>query len=607
MPHHWMDYNMRRWQGYGRFLRKIHLKPFYFGVPVALSLVAAGFEAVVLAVLIPLLEGVVRRDYSFVTDVPVLSWITSRFDVLQQNRAMFVFLIVIVSIGTLVKVVTRYLSGVSSAYIAKLAYDHMRRLVFRRYLSFGKQFFDVNNIGYLNAVLMSHSRAATKPIEQFQNLLNALFSLIIYVGMMFYISWQLALFVLLAFPVMNWLMQYVVRLIKKRSIKLSDAINSLGRRTHNILTGIPLVMLYSRQTEEERIFAEISERAADTEFRIISYQQLLKPAQELVMLVTIVALIVIMAMMSARGENVTPAAFIVFFYLVVNATSAFTMLHRFRTTMAEAEGPTREFRKVMQDEGKYFVADGREEFAGLEKSIRFNKVSFTYDQDRKVLRDVSFEVNKGEMTALVGPTGSGKSTIINLILRYYDCKPGDILVDERDIRDFTLSSWRAKAALVSQDPWLFHDTLRHNITYGLSGVSEGDLLKAIEGARLSDLVARLSGGLETEVGDRGVMLSGGEKQRVAIARALLKQADLLILDEATSALDSKTEKLVQAAINEAIRGRTSIVIAHRLATIKQADKILVLENGQLIEWGSLDELLTRRAVFYKMWEAQKFN
>lgn len=606
MMRHW-EKRLAQAQGYVRFLRKIHLKPIYFAIPVSLSLGAAGFEAIVLAVLLPLLEGVVRGDYSFVSDLPLLGPLIASVGVLPDSNSIVGILIAIVAIGTFAKVILRYLSGVASAYIARLAYDHVRRLVFKRYLFFGKQFFDLHSTGYLNTVLMVHSRESTKPIEQFQNVLNAVFSLVIYSGLMVYISWQLAVFVLLAFPLMNWLMQRVVQSIRERSVKLSNMINSMSKRTYNILTMIPLVMLYSRQAQEERLFTQISDEAATIEFQIVRYQQLLKPVQELVMLLTVVALIAVMALVSGRGELIAPSSFIVFFYLVINSTTSFAMFHRFRTVLAEAGGPILELKKVLSDHGKYVVPDGTIEFTGLTQALSFRHLSFAYHPDRPILRDVSFSLHAGQTMALVGPTGSGKSTIINLVLRYYDCPAGTLFVDGHDIRTFTLSSWRKKVALVSQDPWLFNDTLRHNITYGLDDVSETRLTRAIEQARLSDYIAGLPHGLETEVGDHGVMLSGGEKQRVSIARALLKQAAVLVLDEATSSLDSKTEALVQAAISEVAHGRTLIVIAHRLATVKRADSIVVLERGQLIEHGSLRELLARRGRFYELWEAQKFT
>jgi ABC-type multidrug transport system fused ATPase/permease subunit len=252
------------------------------------------------------------------------------------------------------------------------------------------------------------------------------------------------------------------------------------------------------------------------------------------------------------------------------------------------------------------VQSGDEIFAGLSKDISFRNVQFAYVPGRAILKNVSFAIQKGGMTAIVGPTGSGKTTIISLLMRYYDCAPGSIFLDGKDIRSFTLESYLGKVAFVSQDTLLLHDSLRNNIAYGMSEVSEERLMDAMRRARLLDLVASLPHGADTLIGDRGVQLSGGEKQRVSIARALLKDAPILILDEATSSLDSQTERLIQEAIDDAVVGRTAIVIAHRLSTIKNADHILVMEDGRIVEEGTRDQLMQNRKLFFHLWEEQKF-
>jgi ABC-type multidrug transport system fused ATPase/permease subunit len=210
------------------------------------------------------------------------------------------------------------------------------------------------------------------------------------------------------------------------------------------------------------------------------------------------------------------------------------------------------------------------------------------------------------MTAVVGPTGSGKSTLIHLLMRFYDCPEGTIFIDGKDIREFSLDSLLRHMALVSQETLLLHDSLRNNIAYGLKDVPDGAVEKAVEQARLSGLIDKLPEGLDTLIGDRGMKLSGGEKQRVSIARALLKGSEILILDEATSSLDSQTEQLIQEAIDEAIHGRTAIVIAHRLSTIKNADNIVVLNDGIIKEQGSLEDLLKQEGLFKQLWDQQKF-
>jgi ATP-binding cassette, subfamily B, bacterial MsbA len=297
----------------------------------------------------------------------------------------------------------------------------------------------------------------------------------------------------------------------------------------------------------------------------------------------------------------------VYFYLVMNSATKFGVLTTFRSSLANVEASVQKVEDVLSDEGKYFVPSGQKQFTGLRQSIEFRSMNFVFPNGNVVLNNLSFAIEKGKMTAIVGPTGAGKTTIINVLLRFYDCPEASLFVDEVDIRSYNTASLRRHTGIVSQETLLLHDTLRNNIIYGLDHVPEEKLQSAVKHSRLALFIDELPEGLETLIGDRGVKLSGGEKQRVSIARALLKEADILVLDEATSSLDSRTERLIQEAIDDAVSGRTSVVIAHRLSTIKHADKIVVVEGGTVVEEGTLDELLGKKGVFYGLWEEQKFT
>jgi ABC-type multidrug transport system fused ATPase/permease subunit len=244
-----------------------------------------------------------------------------------------------------------------------------------------------------------------------------------------------------------------------------------------------------------------------------------------------------------------------------------------------------------------FGADRFEEF---NTEIRFEDVSFGYANGREALKHISFSVPKGSTVALVGPSGSGKSTVASLLLRFRRPTDGRILVDGRDYWDFSAESWHRAVAIVEQDAFLFHDTMANNIGYGLDGVTKEALGRAVRLAHLEDLVNSLPAGLDTVVGERGTMLSGGQRQRLAIARALVRDPMILILDEATSALDTVSESEVQAALSEAQQGRTALVIAHRLSTVRHADHIVVLDEGRVVQQGTWDELARNPGVFARL-------
>ena len=301
------------------------------------------------------------------------------------------------------------------------------------------------------------------------------------------------------------------------------------------------------------------------------------------------------------------SVFVVFFYAARRSLPFFNIINDLRFVMAEVKPPIKELSKILDDQDKFFVVDGKKEFKGLERDISFSHLNFSYLKDVQILKDINLSVEKGKVTAIVGPTGSGKTTLISLLVRFYDCPPDSIFLDGVDIKEFTLKSVRSHIALMGQEILLINDTIKNNIIFGLDNeISAEQLVDVTKKARLYDFVMRLPKGFDTEIGDKGVKLSGGEKQRVAIARSLLKGSEIMILDEATSSLDSTTEKLIQEAIDQAVQGRTAIVIAHRLSTIKSVDKIVVIDNGIIVEEGTLETLLEKRGKFYEYWHAQKF-
>lgn len=590
-----------------RFMARLEVSWWYFGVPVVLTAVAAGFEGVSLSLLIPLARGVVSQNFDFLREWPLLERSLAALPAVSSRGATntFTWLVTVIFLAAWLKIVLKYLSSLSVAAIGRRAAHNLRRLVFDRYLSFGKLFFDRSNLGHLNQVLMSYTLKVTEPINQTHLLLSTACQLAVYLVVMFTISWRLTLFVAAVVLPLNYSLRWLIGRIRAISRASAEAYNEFSRQTYNILASIPLVKSYSNEGSERARFTRLSAVAAGIEFAMARARQLILPLQESITLLTVLLVVSAMAWLIMRGRAAASASFLVYFYVLMNAANAFGSVNRYRGTLAEVSGPLTEIKGVLSDEGKFVVPSGRRPFTGLTRAIECRNLHFSYPE-RAALQGVTLTIERGHVTAIVGPTGAGKSTLINLIMRFYDCAPGQLLIDNADIRDYSIPSLRRRLALVSQQAELFNDSLRSNIAYGLPSVSDEQLTRVLEQARLRDFVAKLPRGLETEIGDRGVQLSGGERQRVAIARALLKGADILLLDEATSSLDSKTERLIQEALSEVMRGQTALVIAHRLSTIKHADKIVVLEHGRVVEQGSYRELLAARGAFYELWQAQQF-
>ncbi|MDD3896369.1 MAG: ABC transporter ATP-binding protein [Candidatus Peribacteraceae bacterium] len=596
---------------YGKMLyllRQIHIHPAYLLIPISLSIVSALLEGVGIGLLIPILNGFLQQNFAFLLEMPVIGGVFQRLPepILANDKMLFGILLTGFISLYIAKNIFKYFSIVCIRYFSQRTLHHLRKTLFAKYLSFGKLFFDRTNIGHHSTLLLEFSSIALRPIFMLDKLVSAVFSMLAYLAVMFFISWRLTLIALPLFLVLHLIVRTLVCRIKDLSRALAEQGNELGKKSVEILATIPLIKSSRTEHREQELYTQISDRKARLDFRVEILTALILPLQEIITVLVAAGVFVGALAWFGRASIGTAPMLIVYAYIIFNASNKFGAISGFRGTMAGAYGPLDKVLAIFNDTSKFFVRGGSKEFKGLQDAITFKNLSFSYTEGQDVLHNLSFRITRGEMTAIVGPTGAGKSTLINLLMRYYDCPEKSIFIDQTDIREFSLDSYIQRVALVSQDTLLLHDTLRSNIAYGLAHVSEEDMRRAVERARLSEFVAGLPEGLQTLIGDRGVRLSGGEKQRVSIARALLKEAEILILDEATSSLDSHTERLIQEAIDEATKDRTSIVIAHRLSTIQHADTILVIQNGRLVEEGGVQELLDRKGIFFELWEEQKF-
>jgi len=580
-----------------------------FILPVLFALFAIFFEGITVAALVPLVRGVISRDFQFIKVLPVFNkigtYLTSLVDL--SNTNIFIILLFIVFLAAVSKNILLYLSQLSLNYQLGKAVSKLRLTILDHYVKFGKMFFDRNSTGNLQNLLSHFSAQIGSQLSVVNGAINALFMLIMYITAMFLISWRITILVLLVLPILNLLLRQLIIKIRKSSEYVSRSSMALSGKLFNILSCMTLVKLYNNEMKEKECFRDFNERLRQAEFSIKKKVYLLQPLQEIAFLFIIMLLVSLMAYLFVKEKAGHLSGYLIYFYLLRRAQGSIGVFNNLKSAIAEVGGPIKYIKGILSDEEKFIISQGSVHCSGFKENVQFNRLSFSYYKGRQVLSDVSFSVKKGEKLAIVGSTGSGKTTLVNLLLRFYDCPPGSIYIDGVDIRDFTTASLLELFAYVSQETLLFSDTLRNNILYGLKyAPREERINEVLNKARLFDFVLSLPNGLNTYIGDRGVRLSGGEKQRVAIARVMLKGSDILILDEATSLLDSKTERLVQESIEEAIREKTVIVIAHRLSTIKNVDKIVVIEGGRLIEEGSLNELLEKKGKFYEYWQEQKF-
>lgn len=589
--------------------RALGISPDKFMLPVAISLVASLFEGISIGSLIPMLKGVINMDFSFVKQSAVFKLALNMFPKLTgiSNTAIFILLLGVIFSAAVLKSVLQYISVMIMCYQVRQGSRLRRNDIFEHYLSFGKMFFDRNNLGYLYNVLINYTSLIADRVREIGFVFCESFLICVYAVLMFVISWKITLLVVILYPVLNKIFKLAILKIKETSKSYEIYLGEISKKISNILSCMPLVKLYTRDKKENENFCAISKQIQEAEFSLDKKYILVDPMHEIFFMLVILLIVSATAFILVNEKSREVLGFFVFILLLRKSQNSLLKINKFLASLAVIKGPLDAVSKMLNDADKFIITDGKIEFTGLRSNIELKELNFSYFKDQPVLKAISFSVEKSKVTALVGPSGAGKTTLINLILRFYDCPPSTIMIDGKDIRDFTFKSLMSHMALVSQDTLLFNDTIRNNIIYGLDIEIPGQkLADVIKKARLDDFIAGLRNGVDTYIGERGIMLSGGERQRVSIARALLKGSEILILDEATSSLDTKTERLIQEAMDEAIKDRTAIVIAHRLSTIKNAHKIIFIDDGRVIEEGPLDELLREKGRFYEAWQEQKF-
>ncbi len=423
------------------------------------------------------------------------------------------------------------------------------------------------------------------------------------IASLFYYDWQMALFTLIALPPGALAIRQLGKRSRKASSKVLEQTADFSAFLEENFHGIRVVKAYDRENQAVRQGDGVIEDRFKTQFKAARIEASSSPIVE-TLAGFLIAGVIFYGASNVIDGTTTPGTFFAFITAIMLAyqpiKSVAKLFPRMQTGLAAAQ------RVFALLDIEHNVVD-KPEATPLEfhrGEVEFRDVKFSYHPEEVVLRGISLKLEAGKRVALVGPSGGGKSTILNLIPRFYDVDSGEIMVDGQNVRDVTMASLRQKIALVSQDVFLFDDTIKVNIAYGRDDATDEEIIAAAKSAAVHDFVSALPNGYETLVGSHGVRLSGGQKQRIAIARAMLKDAPILLLDEATSALDTESERKIQMALKQLMKGRTSLVIAHRLSTILDADTINVVVAGEIVESGSHDELLKKEGVYADLYNHQ---
>ncbi|NNC77885.1 MAG: lipid A export permease/ATP-binding protein MsbA [Woeseiaceae bacterium] len=491
----------------------------------------------------------------------------------------------------------------SLGWIGRSVISSLRRDVFRKFLTLPARFFNKQTTGPLLSRMTYNVEMVAESVTSVVTVaIRDVLTVIAAIVVMVYQSGKLFVFVAILFPFIALLVRILGIAFRRYSNRIQDSVGEVTQVTEEIVRGNWVVKAFGGYDYEQQRLEDADERNRRQNLKLIRVRSLGVAVTQVIFGVG-VALVIYAASAEASQDNLTSGQFISFFGAMMLMLQPVRRITNINATLQRGVAGADSLFGIIDEDDE--VDTGKFDAGTLRGEVEFRNVSFGYEGDKgNVLQDVSVRVDAGKTLAVVGHSGSGKSTLVSLLPRFYDIDSGELLLDGRPIADYTLTSLRDNISLVSQDVVLFNDTIANNLAYGkLKSRTKDELLEAAEAAHVMEFVNDLPAGLETFVGDRGILLSGGQRQRIAIGRALLKNSPILILDEATSSLDSQSERTIQNALDRLMANRTTLVIAHRLSTVERADKIIVLDAGRIVESGTHTDLLAANghyAALYRM-------
>lgn len=599
-----------------------YVKPYrgYLGGSIVLNMLSAVLNIFSFSLIIPILQILFKMSNTVYSFIPwdsadmgfkdiVINNAYYGVTVLIQDKgaAMTLFLLCLwLSITTLMKTACYFGSSAIMIPIRTSVVRDMRRELYNKILTLPLGFFSQERKGDIIARMSGDINEVESSImSTLDMLLKNPILIIFYMGTLIITSWQLTVFTIVVAPLLIWLMSALGRTLKKKSLQAQALWSDTMSQLEETLGGLRVIKAFVAEDKMQTRFNDVTEAVKKKTGRVATRQALAHPMSEFLGTVLIAIVLgfggAVILSEKAWFDAPTFIFYMVILYSVINPLKDFAKAgYNIPKGMASME----RVNKILETESSIKEVPNASDVTGFNDEITFTNVSFSYDEDRKILDDINLTVKKGTTVAIVGESGAGKSTLVDLIPRFYDVTGGSIKIDGTDIRDMKIHSLRSLMGNVNQEPILFNDTIFNNIAFGVEGATMEQVIAAAKIANAHDFIMEKEDGYNTNIGDRGMRLSGGQRQRLSIARAILKNPPILILDEATASLDTESEKLVQEALDRLMSTRTTIAIAHRLSTIKNSDEIIVMHEGHIVERGKHEELLALNGYYKKLTDMQ---
>lgn len=577
--------------------------PWAIPVIITLGILSSLSEGLGISLFIPLLQSLDQGNTQTFGSNFLVRYLNQIFIHVSPNDKLIIIALCIVG-SIFLKNCLVYSNGIVFAWLNSRIGHKLRLGIFKQFLSVSYSFLESNESGKLMNTLASETWRASQALTTFIGLIIVTCTIAVYGVLLLLISWQLTLIVSILMVLISLSIQFITRSVKTLGEQAVEYNSALATRMWEGFSGMKVIRAFGRESYEQERFNTLSKKVSYTFLKLDILSGSISPLSEVLSVILLMCILVI-ALLQDRSYLPTLLTFI---FILYRLQPQVKQLDAARISLMALTSAVNEVMSLLNCYDKPYIHSGHIPFNNLKQSIYFESVSFLYNGlEKPAVQDISICIDQGKTTAIVGPSGAGKSTLIGLLCRFYDVTSGKIYIDDFPLEELNLTDWRHQIAIVSQDVYMFSTTVLENIAYGQLDATENEIIAAAKLANAHEFISQLPQGYDTKVGDRGVRLSGGQRQRIALARAIVRNPQILILDEATNALDSISEHLIQEALNTLSQNRTVIVIAHRLSTIEQADNIIVLNEGRVIEQGNLQQLLELDGMFARLYRLQYRN